>query len=535
MHFLIVDDLEGSRSTLRLTLSTFGVTHTMFAVSGVDAMRRLDTGHYDVILCDYVLGDGKDGQQVLEEIRYRNLISRSTVFVMLTAERGYQKVINAVELSPDDYLIKPFNGETLMLRLSRAIEKKIHFKEVYERIDKSDFEAAIQECDNNIEAKSHYTIDFLRLKAELLLLAGRPDEARKIYEMVLATRSIPWAKMGMGKALYQQKQYDQAQETFIALTEENEAYVGAYDWLAKTYESKGETTQAQDVVQQALDISPNAVVRHKKLGELAFVNNDLETAEKAFRTSISMGKHSVYRNPDDYVGLSKTLMGKGDHDQALDTLKSLGNEFKDAAASLQGATTKSLIYKDMGNEDDAQAALDEAKQLYEANKGELSGKIVTTMAETCLHFGENDAADAIIRELAQTSHGDDALLDNVTAMYKQFGMEERAQQTIQEGGKAAVQLNNEAVIMAREGKLEEAITLLRQAADKKSASITVTLNAAHVILLYLEKNGWGEVYGSTARMYLRKARDIDANNPKYAKISKLFKDITHKFGVRYEI
>lgn len=536
MQFLIIDDMEAARSTLRLTLSTFGVTHTNFAANGMDAMRRLQHQKFDVILCDYVLGSGKDGQQVLEEIRHRNLISRSTVFIMLTAERGYQKVINAVELAPDDYLIKPFNGETLMLRLERAIEKKAHFKAVYEMVDSQDFASAIEECERNIQAKSRHIIDFIRLKAELLLLVGDPEEARKLYETVLATRAVPWAKMGLGKAMFQQNQWAEAEEAFLSLTEENDSYVAAHDWLAKTYEAMGDTGKAQDAIMRAVDISPNRVVRQKKLGEVAAINQDHDTAEKAFKSSIELGKYSVHKSSDDYVGLSRALLGKGDHDKALEALRNLGTDFPDdPCAALQTTMTKSLIYKDMGNEAYAKTLLDEALQQFKSSKNELPGHAVVAMAETCLHFGEKQAADGIVRELATASHGDQALLNKAAAAYQRFGMGEEVQQVIQEGAKEAVRLNNQAVMLAREGRLEEAIALLRQAADNKSAGITVVLNAAQVIILSIDQKGWDESYGNTARNYLRRAREMDAADPKYKKVAESYKGITAKFGVRHDL
>jgi DNA-binding response OmpR family regulator/Flp pilus assembly protein TadD len=536
MQFLIIDDMEASRSTLRLTLSTFGVTHTNFAINGTDAMRRLANQKFDVILCDYVLGDGKDGQQVLEEIRHRNLISRSTVFIMITAERGYQKVINAVELAPDDYLIKPFNGETLRLRLERSIEKKGHFKAVYEFVDSEDFAAAIEECDRNIQAQSRHIIDFIRLKAELLLLTGNPDEARKLYETVLSSRAVPWAKMGLGKALLEQGQLVEAEELFLSLAEENDSYVAVYDCLAKTYEAMGDTAKAQGAIARAVEISPNRVVRQKKLGEIAFANEDHDTAEKAFRSSIELGKYSVHKSSDDHVGLSRALLGKGDHDKALEAMRILGNEYPDdACAAIQSAMTKSLIYKDMGNETYAKTLFDEAQQLFKSSKSELPGHAVVAMAETCLHFGQEQAANDIVRELATASHGDEKLLSKVSAVYKNFGMEEQAQRVIKEGNKDAVQLNNQAVMLAREGKLEEAIALLRQAADNKSAGITVILNAAQVIILSIDQNGWNESSGDTARSYLRRARAMDAANPKYKKVAELYKGITVKYGVRHAL
>ncbi len=79
---------------------------------------------YDVVLCDYNLGEGMDGQQVLEEAKHRRLVGYATVFVMITAENTMEMVMGAMEYKPDDYLTKPFNKELLKSRLEKLVARK---------------------------------------------------------------------------------------------------------------------------------------------------------------------------------------------------------------------------------------------------------------------------------------------------------------------------------------------------------------------------------------------------------------------------
>ena len=88
---LIIDDVPGMRSSMRTILSTFGVVYSEMAGTANDAVRRLQTKPFDIIICDYFLGDGSDGQQLLEQLRHNNLITLSTIFIMVTAERVYEK------------------------------------------------------------------------------------------------------------------------------------------------------------------------------------------------------------------------------------------------------------------------------------------------------------------------------------------------------------------------------------------------------------------------------------------------------------
>lgn len=44
--------------------------------------------------------------------------------MMVTGEQSYEQVVSAVELVPDDYIIKPFSPDKLLLRLERIVAKK---------------------------------------------------------------------------------------------------------------------------------------------------------------------------------------------------------------------------------------------------------------------------------------------------------------------------------------------------------------------------------------------------------------------------
>jgi len=63
---LIIDDMEGMRSQLRMTLSSSGFAKLHVVSNIKEALERLATHHYDVVLCDYSLGDSTNGQQFLE-------------------------------------------------------------------------------------------------------------------------------------------------------------------------------------------------------------------------------------------------------------------------------------------------------------------------------------------------------------------------------------------------------------------------------------------------------------------------------------
>ena len=129
-NYLIVDDFIGVRQLLRESLRNLGAKNVDQASSGGEAMANLARVRYDVVLCDYNLGEGKNGQQVLEEARVRNLMVPSSVWLMVSAEKSVESVMGAAEHQPDAYLIKPITEGVLLTRLNRVWHKKQVFRPI---------------------------------------------------------------------------------------------------------------------------------------------------------------------------------------------------------------------------------------------------------------------------------------------------------------------------------------------------------------------------------------------------------------------
>ena len=76
---LVVDDYQGMRTILRDLVRSMGVSRVDTAASGRDALNHLRTNRYDVVICDFNLGIGLNGQQVLDEARLHDYIGVSTI------------------------------------------------------------------------------------------------------------------------------------------------------------------------------------------------------------------------------------------------------------------------------------------------------------------------------------------------------------------------------------------------------------------------------------------------------------------------
>jgi CheY-like chemotaxis protein len=139
---LLVDDYGEMRSML----SGYGADDITSAATGEEAIEMIGNRRFDIILCDYNLGDGKDGQQVLEEVKHRGYLSYPTLFIMITAESTAFMVIGALEYQPDEYLSKPVTATVLQARLQKLMEKKEGLQPIAKALESRDHTRVIELC-----------------------------------------------------------------------------------------------------------------------------------------------------------------------------------------------------------------------------------------------------------------------------------------------------------------------------------------------------------------------------------------------------
>lgn len=529
---LVLDDHPGMRASIRTTLSHFGVVKTDMASNAFEAIRRIKDRQYDIIICDYDLGEGRDGQQFLEELRFTKLIPMTTVFLMVTAERGYEKVMAAAELAPDDYLIKPFTAEVLHQRLNKLIEKKVTFTPAYLAMEEDQFERAVEICGGILATKPIYTIDAIRLQAELLMAIGRIDEAQQLYRQVIVMRAVPWARMGLARTFFLKNQAEESEQVLLDLCDDAPDFLAAYDLLAKVQESRQKAAEAQHTLAHAVARSPNALSRQKTLGELALANNDPATAERAFSTVVAKGMYSILRSPDDHARLARAQVDQGKLNEAGATLKELRTQFpNNVEAEFSASVMESLRAQRAGDAESAQQAMERALKLKGEHGLQSSETMTLDLARAALAAGATEEGKRLVAEMVNNDHENKILLGRAQTMFESLGMAAEGEALIQAGVKLAVNLNNEAVMKARQGDLEGAIALLIKAATELPNNVQILLNTAHAILTQIKQTGWDDSRGLLAINYLEQVRRRSPEHPKYVKVNGLYRELAQKFGV----
>ncbi|MBS1154642.1 MAG: hypothetical protein H6R07_566 [Proteobacteria bacterium] len=303
-HVLVADDAPTVRQSIRLTLAQSGITRVDTANSIGETRRRVRNGNYDVVLCDYHFGEGMNGQELLEELRRSGELPLSTIWFMITAEASYEKVVAVAEVGPDDYLIKPFTSALLAKRLHIAWTRKAFLKPTLERINKGDIEGAIVCAQEALPQAGQYRADLIRVLANLLVEAGRLDEAQRLFEETLTNKVVPWAKLGLARVLARQGNQSQAESVLHAAILTHEHYVDAYEELAALYMAEGRMEEAMGVYEKCMAISPNNVSRLQKAGNLANMMGDSGKARKLLERAVFCGGNSSALSPETVLQLA---------------------------------------------------------------------------------------------------------------------------------------------------------------------------------------------------------------------------------------
>ena len=532
LRALVVDDYPGIRSALRLTLANFGVTKVQLVANAAEAIFQIRNKSFDFILCDFNLGDGRDGQQLLEELRHSNLITLETVFMMVTAESFYEKVVATAELAPDDYMIKPFSAEMLRGRLEGILLRKRAFKAVYQNFLAHDLESAMTACDALIRNEPKYLVDALRFKGELLVTLGRFEEAEALYQQVITLRAVPWARLGLARSLHLQKKDEAAEAELRDVLEKSPEMVAAYDLLSDVCLSKNDTAGAQGALEQGVSISSKTVRRQQKLGEMAHANGDLETARTAFSNALDKGRHSIFITPADVGNLCRVQLEQGDREAAETTLKKNKNTLQSSPeGKLVAAVTHGMVHTRAGKLQEAEKMLDAATELRAAGtRGDA--QMMLDMAGVCMASGRFDEADGIVAEVAKNAHDSEALLSKARRIYEEAGRTEAGTGVLASATSGVRKLNNEGVVLAQRGDFKTAIEKLAIACNEAPFNPRIMMNAAWVILKYIDQAGMDDTLIATARSHLAEA---ERQAPGHARISGLrlqLKDVETRYGVQ---
>ena len=115
MPVLVVDDYSTMIRIIRNLLKQLGFEDVDDANDGSSALAKMRQKKYGLVISDWNM-EPMTGYELLKEVRGDPGLSK-TPFIMVTAESKTENVIAAKKAGVDNYIVKPFNAQTLKAKI----------------------------------------------------------------------------------------------------------------------------------------------------------------------------------------------------------------------------------------------------------------------------------------------------------------------------------------------------------------------------------------------------------------------------------
>lgn len=527
LRVLIIDDFPNFRTALAKNMHTLGFRHINSVSSGSEALSICRKNHYDIIFSDYNLGNGKNGQQLLEEIRYLKLCKLSDLFVLISADTSRDVVMASYDCEPNDYLTKPITGKTLEQRIRRLLAKRQELSPVYTAIDDANLDKAIRLLEELLNANSRYSVDCQKLLGDLYLRQNKYELAEDLYKTVLSSRELDWAKVGLANVELAYGQYGIAASSLDVIIDDHPSYLKAYDSLSDACVSLGDNDRLQKVLEKAALVSPMSIGRQKTLADICLVNGDVASAIKAYKKTIKYGANSHYDNVDNHLNLARAITKIYDEDvdaasgATLDAIHLLNNidakyEVSDAQ-KIQATLLNSQINALNGNKKVSSDLFNQAQNLM-SQAEERDVEIEVEHVNALIASGKNSEAKDIVDEMLIYYKNNQPALEKID-----FLLEEPISI---KGKKIIGTINKKGIDYYKSKDFEKSIEYFHKAQRKYPRYIGLKLNFVQALISSIKEDGYNKDYiektRSTFKVIERYVSPKNDKYPRYKQLNSMF-------------
>lgn len=119
MKVLIVDDYKTMLRIIRNLLNQIGFKDIDEAADGTMALEKFKHENYGLVISDWNM-EPMSGYDFLKGVR-GGTHNKDVPFIMVTAESKTENVIKAKQAGVSNYIVKPFNAETLKGKIESVL------------------------------------------------------------------------------------------------------------------------------------------------------------------------------------------------------------------------------------------------------------------------------------------------------------------------------------------------------------------------------------------------------------------------------
>ncbi|WP_448213456.1 response regulator [Colwellia sp. MEBiC06753] len=299
LNVLVIDDNTLVHGLLTKTFYNLGIREIRCAQNAYYGIRLCQSMHFHVVICSFNVQSDKDGFHLLEELKFKGYVNKSTVLIFLSSDTDQSLVNSIIELQPDDFWAKPLSSANVAKRLKATLEVKQKLFNIYQAIDNKNFSKVIYYADRHLLDGSlrQYHSNILRMKGEALISLLELAEAEHFFKSLLKSYQYSWVYLGYVKALLKQGKLQEIQSLLSELIERKDTRFATHDMLAQYYIEQENYSLAYEEIKKATALAPRNIERNKKYWDLARLNHDHKGQYQATKTIAQNAKNSVHDSP----------------------------------------------------------------------------------------------------------------------------------------------------------------------------------------------------------------------------------------------
>ncbi|QPF73720.1 response regulator [Roseateles sp. DAIF2] len=528
---LVIDDQQQVRQIIRESLFRLGFRHVLMAANAAEALKALRADKVDLVLSDYNLGEGPDGQQLLEAARGGRLLSPVAPWIYITANALRADILAAGDFMPDGYIVKPFTDQLLSRYIEGLSARKQALAPLLLASDAQQWEKVLVEAETYIKRGDALSVEGLKHKAQALMRLARFDEAQACYGRALDLNSeLAWARLGHAQALRAQGKLDAARSALEQLTKSQPSFASAYDTLLEIAEDLGDQQTALDTARTVADLVPNAK-RKIRLGSMALAAGETELALKSLEQAVAKNRHAVSPTHQESVLLAQALLDSGDANRAAALTADVVKRFAGQSdALLLAKAVGAQAQQRLGNEAAAAALMDEVAQDLARAGAQLDEQHKLLLAKSALATGRNELGQQLIGEVARNNSDRPLLLASALRAAAGTAAEAECRALIERANEEMSAALAELQRAKRSGDLAAALEIGEQALQlsPQNFNVLIELCTLHLIAMGRQQGeagqGLREQHRERARELLTRLEQSHPNHDRVAAARKFFRE-----------
>ncbi len=304
LSVLIIDKSDFEISTIRRWLQQVGVVKIEATNTTQRAIKLIRKEKYDIILSEYDLV-GASGLELFKEIK--NMGNYHPCFSVMTSSNDRQTMVELLESTPDDILIKPFSPDSFIKRVLKIIERYKHTKEIRTALNRKEYEQALSLASDNrfeplVASNQAFSAWLERTKIEIMIKQNRMKNVEQYTDLLLNNKKydLEWVRTYNIKALLEQKSYDMVIDRARKCLEKYPLSIKSYLFLGDAFYKKNQLKQSTKNYNRALELSKTSISAQRSISRVHHEIGDYENALTSYKRLMQLIEKSVDKCPEDF-------------------------------------------------------------------------------------------------------------------------------------------------------------------------------------------------------------------------------------------